>query len=148
MNCLDQSPTSLFYQKERVVKARLSNDLTPNDLLNPHQSAYCKHHSTEIALLYIHDHRINFMSLPSWSTGCLRYHRPQYLTRLSSWFGIQGTALNWLGPICPLAIFVSNATTTSPLNTLVSVVFPRFSSWPYSLSCIQSHSVLSSHLCP
>jgi len=28
-------------------------------LLNPHQSAYCKHHSTETALLYIHDHLIN-----------------------------------------------------------------------------------------
>jgi len=39
----------------------------------------------------------NFMSLPSWSIGCLRYHRPQYLfTRQSFWFGIQGTALNWL----------------------------------------------------
>jgi len=37
----------------------------------------------------------NFM--PSWSIGCLRYHRPQYLlTRQSFWFGIQGTALNWL----------------------------------------------------
>ena len=29
-------------------------DLTSNNLLNPHQSAYCKHHSTETALLYIH----------------------------------------------------------------------------------------------
>jgi len=41
---------------ERVVKARLSDHLTSNNLLNPHQSAYCKHHSTETALLYIHDH--------------------------------------------------------------------------------------------
>ena len=43
---------------ERVVKARLSDHLTSNNL-NPHQSAYCKHHSTETALLYIHDHLIN-----------------------------------------------------------------------------------------
>jgi len=28
-------------------------------LLNPQQSAYCKHHSTETALLYTHDHLIN-----------------------------------------------------------------------------------------
>ena len=44
---------------ERVIRARLSDHLTSNNLLNPHQSAYCKHHSTETALLYIHDHLIN-----------------------------------------------------------------------------------------
>ena len=44
---------------ERVVEARLSDHLTSKNLLNPHQSAYCKHHSTETALLYIHDHPIN-----------------------------------------------------------------------------------------
>jgi len=32
---------------ERVVKSRLVDQLTSNKLLNPHQSAYCKHHSTE-----------------------------------------------------------------------------------------------------
>jgi len=41
---------------ERVVKSRLSDHLTSNNLVNTHQSAYCKHHSTETALLYIHDH--------------------------------------------------------------------------------------------
>jgi len=44
---------------ERVVKSRLIDHLTSSKLLNPHQSAYCKHHSTETALLYIHDHLIN-----------------------------------------------------------------------------------------
>ena len=44
---------------EHVVKSRLSEHLTSNNLLNPHQSAYCKHHSIETALLYIHDHLIN-----------------------------------------------------------------------------------------
>ena len=38
---------------------RLIDHLTSSKLLNPHQSAYCKHHSTETALLYIHDHLIN-----------------------------------------------------------------------------------------
>ena len=33
--------------------------------------------------------------------------------------------LTGLGPICPLAVFVSNAITTSPLYTLVSVVSPK-----------------------
>ena len=32
-----------------------------NSLLNSHQSAYCKHHSTETALLYIHDYLISAM---------------------------------------------------------------------------------------
>jgi len=40
---------------ERIVKSRLSDHLASNNLLNPHQSAYSKHHFTEIALLYIHD---------------------------------------------------------------------------------------------
>jgi len=40
---------------ERVVKSRLTDHLVSNGLHNPHQSAYCKHHSTETALLYIHD---------------------------------------------------------------------------------------------
>ena len=44
---------------ERVVKSRLMNHLTSNRLLNSHQSAYCRHHNTETALLYIHDHLIN-----------------------------------------------------------------------------------------
>jgi len=43
---------------ERIVKSRLIDHLTSNKLLNPHQSAYCKHHSTVTALLYIHDHLI------------------------------------------------------------------------------------------
>ena len=43
---------------ERVVKSRLTDHLTSNSLLNSHQSAYCKHHSTETALLYIHDHLV------------------------------------------------------------------------------------------
>ena len=39
---------------ERIVKSRLIDHLISSKLLNPHQSAYCKHHSTETALLYIH----------------------------------------------------------------------------------------------
>ena len=52
---------------ERVVKSRLIDHLTFSKLLNPHQSAYCKHHFTETALLYIHDHLIN-------AIGSQKYH--------------------------------------------------------------------------
>ena len=34
---------------ERVVKSRLTHHLSSNNLFNPNQSAYCKHHSTETA---------------------------------------------------------------------------------------------------
>ena len=40
---------------EGVVKSRLVDHLTSNRLLNPDKSAYCKHHSTETAILYDHD---------------------------------------------------------------------------------------------
>jgi len=70
-----QFQTSLLYQKiiDRVVKSRLSvsDHLTSNNLVNPHQSAYCKHHSTETALLYIHDHLINAIVSRKISCLCL-----------------------------------------------------------------------------
>jgi len=45
---------------ERVAKSRLTHHLSSNNLFNPNQSAYCKHHSTETALLYIEKHvRLN-----------------------------------------------------------------------------------------
>ena len=56
---------------ERIVKSRLTDHLTSNRLLNPHQSAYCKHHSTEIALLYICDHLINAIGSQKLSCLCL-----------------------------------------------------------------------------
>ena len=87
---------------ERIVKSRLTDHLTSNKLLNPHQSAYCKHHSTETALLYIHDHLINAIGSQKLSCLCLLDHSAAFdtidhsilLTRLSSWFGIHGSVLN------------------------------------------------------
>jgi len=47
------------------------NHLTSNKLLNPHQSAYYRYHSTETALLYIHDHIINAIGSQKVSCLCL-----------------------------------------------------------------------------
>ena len=77
---------------ERIVKSRLPDHLASNNLLNPRQSVLSKRHSTETALLYIHDHLINvtgsreILCLSSRSIGRLRHHRPQYLTILSVLF--------------------------------------------------------------
>ena len=87
---------------ERVVKSRLTDHLTSNKLLNPHQSAYCKHHFTETALLYIHDHLINAIGSQQLSCLCLLDLSAAFdtidhsilLTRLSSWFSLHGSVLN------------------------------------------------------
>ena len=88
---------------ERIVKSRLTEHMSTNNLLNPHQYAYCKHNSTETALLYIHDYLINAIGSQKISCLCLLdlsaafdtiYHSI-LLSRLSSWFGITGTVLDW-----------------------------------------------------
>ena len=71
--------------------------------VNPHQSAYCKHHSTETALLYIHDHLISAIGSQKLSCLCLLNLSAAFdtidhsilLTRLSSRFVIHGSVLNW-----------------------------------------------------
>jgi len=81
---------------EYVVKSRLTEHLTSNNLFNPHQSAYIKHHSIETVLLYIHDHLIN--TIGSQKVSCFRLldlsatfvfiDHSILLTRLTSWFDI------------------------------------------------------------
>ena len=88
---------------ECVVNSRVTKHLSSNNLLNPHQSAYCKHHSTEAAFLYIHDHLINAIGYLKISCLCLLDHSVAFgtidhnilITRLSSWFGLLGSVLEW-----------------------------------------------------
>ena len=69
--------------------------LTSNSLLNSHQSAYCKHHSNETALLYIHDHLISAIGSQKVLCLCLLDLSAAFdtidhdilITHLSSWFG-------------------------------------------------------------
>ena len=89
---------------ERIVKLRLVDHLSTNNLLNSFQSAYIKHHSTETTLLSVHDHIINAMShqqvtcltLLDLSAAFDTIDHSILLERLSSWFGITSTALSWL----------------------------------------------------
>ena len=141
---------------ERIVKVRLTYHLSSNNLLNPHQSAYCKHHSTETALLYIHDHLINSIGSQKLSCLCLidlsvAFHTIDHdilITRLSSWFGIHGSVLNWFKSYTyRLAPSVSNVTTTFPPHVPAYVVSPKALSLVlYSSSCTSPLSTLISSL--
>jgi len=87
---------------ERVVKLRLADYLSTNNLLNYFQSAYIKHHCTETTLLSIHDHNIEAMShqqvtclsLLDLSAAFDTIDHSILLERLSLWFGISSTALS------------------------------------------------------
>ena len=89
---------------ERVVKLRLTEYLSSNNLLNSFQSAYIKHHSTETTLLSVHDHIIKAMgrqqvtclTLLDLSAAFDTIDHSILLERLSSWFGITSTALSWI----------------------------------------------------
>ena len=62
-----------------------------------------KRHSTETALLYIHDHLISAIGSQKVSYLCLLDLSAPFdtidhdilITRLSSWFGIHGSVLSW-----------------------------------------------------
>ena len=117
---------------EPVVKSRLTHHLPFNNLFNSNQSAYCKHHSTETALLYIHDYLINAIGSQKISCLCLLDLSPAFdtinhsilITRLSSWFGIHGYVLNWFKSHLS-SPSVLNMITRCPLLTPVCVVSPK-----------------------
>src|SRR6218665_3298643 len=88
---------------ERIALARLNDYLSLNSLLNPHQSGFTKHHSTETLLVSLYNKLVSAVSHKKVS--CLRLHdistafdtieHNLLLHRLSSLFGISGTALLW-----------------------------------------------------
>ena len=103
---------------------------------------YCKHHSTETALLYIHDHLINAIGSRKIYCLCLLDLSAAFDTidhnisySLVYLLGLAFMALHQTGldPIFPLAVFVSNTIMISPPHILASVVSPRLSSRPSAL---------------
>ena len=88
---------------ERIVLARLNDYLSSNSLLNPHQSGFTKHHSTETLLVSLYNKLVAAVSHQRVSCLCLLDISAAFdtidhnllLHRLSSWFGISGTALLW-----------------------------------------------------
>jgi len=121
---------------ERIMKSRLTDHLTSNKLLNPHQSAYCKHHSTETALLYIHDHLVDAIGSQKLSCLCLLDLPAAFDTiatasySLVSPLGSVSMALSSTGlvPTCHLAHSVSDVITLFRPCVPPRVVFPRLRS--------------------
>ena len=105
---------------ERIVKNRHMDHLSSYKLLNSFQSAYLKSHSTETALLSVHDHIIRAMSLQQITCLCLLDLSAAFDTidhsilihRLTSWFGINGSVLSWLKSYLSNRSFYVNLTGT------------------------------------
>ena len=89
---------------ERAVAKQLQNNLTVNNLHEPQQSAYRKHHSTVTALLCVQNDivqaingkKIVILVLLDLSAAFDTIDHTVLLHRLKHDFGITGTALKWL----------------------------------------------------
>ncbi len=89
---------------EKVVANRLNTHVHGSNTSNPFQSAYRKFHSTETALLNIssdiltamEEGRVTALTLLDLSAAFDTIDHPILLNRLKNWFGVTGTALNWL----------------------------------------------------
>ena len=124
-------------------------------LLNSHQSAYCKHHSTETALLYIHDYLISAIGSQKISCLCLLDLAAAFDTidhdiliiYLSSWFGIHGSVLSWFKSYLSSRCFrVKCETDLSSWHTSSCGVPQSFIMYTTPLSTLISSCSLNHHL--
>src|SRR5688572_500127 len=82
---------------------RMQTHLLLNALISPFQSAYRRFHSTESALLTVHNDiicsvdggKVTALVLPDLSASFDTVDHTILLHRLKNWFGITGPALNW-----------------------------------------------------
>src|SRR5260221_5053761 len=89
---------------ERVVSSRLLTHISSFPTFSPFQSAYRRFHSTETALLRIHNDLLHAMDskkltalvLLDLSAAFDTIDHSILLHRLQSWFGISSTALNFI----------------------------------------------------
>ena len=89
---------------EKAVSSRLHSHINSTNASNSFQSAYKKLHSTETALLKIHNDiitamdggRVTALTLLDLSAAFDTIDHQILLTRLQTWFGISGMALKWI----------------------------------------------------
>jgi len=88
---------------ERIVLNRMQTHLSSNSLISPFQSAYRKFHSTESALLTVHNDiicsmdggKVTALVLLDLSAAFDTVDHSILLHRLENWFSISGLALDW-----------------------------------------------------
>ena len=88
---------------EKIVANRLQAHIKNNHLCNPLQSAYRKHHSTESALLKVHNNiiismdkgEVTALALLDLSAAFDTIDHATLTDRLSDWYGISGQAHIW-----------------------------------------------------
>ena len=88
---------------EKVVASRLNSHINSSYTSNDYQSAYRKFHSTETALLKIHndilssmdDGRVTALTLLDLSAAFDTIDHSILLRRLGNWFGVKEKALDW-----------------------------------------------------
>ena len=147
---------------ERVVKDRLSAHLSKNSLFNTFQSAYIPFHSTESVLLSLYDSIIRAISKQQVTCLCLLDLSAAFDTidhsilihRLSSWFGIENTALSWFQSYLSSRSFTAACRNTKSTSTSVTCGVPQgsvlgpllFSLYTTPLSSILSATCVSHHL--
>ena len=92
------------FQNLRKVEAnRLQTHIKNNYLSNPLRSTYRKHHSTELALLNVHNDviismdkgEVTALTLLDLSAAFDTIDHPTLTDRLSDWYGISGQAQIW-----------------------------------------------------
>ena len=88
---------------EKVVASRLNSHINSSHTSNDYQSAYRKFHSTETALLKIHndilssmdDGRVTALTMLDLSAAFDTIDHTILLSRLGNWFGVSEKALDW-----------------------------------------------------
>ena len=88
---------------EKVVSNRLQAHINSNKLKNPMQSAYRKFHSTETALLRVHNDisvsldkgHVTALTLLDLSAAFDIIDHNTLTNRLAEWYGVSGMALAW-----------------------------------------------------
>ena len=88
---------------EKVVASRLRSHICIHGLFNVSQSTYKQFHSTETALLKVQNDinlnidngKVTALTLLDLSAGFDTIDHDILITRLSTWYGISGTALSW-----------------------------------------------------
>ena len=80
---------------EKVVVNQLNTHINISNTSNQYQSAYRKFHSTETALLKIHNDILAALNLLDLSAAFDTIDHIMLLSSLDDWFGVTGKALDW-----------------------------------------------------